>query len=48
MEDGCIDSIADVLKNAENRKESDGKVCWCCVRLKQELNSVVMEMESAN
>jgi hypothetical protein len=35
-----------VLKNVENGKECEKKGYWCCMRWKQELNNVFIELNS--
>jgi hypothetical protein len=44
--DGCVDGGVFVLKNVKNVKECEENECWCCARWKQELNSVVIELNS--
>jgi hypothetical protein len=46
MADACVDGVVIVLKNVETGKECEEKECWCCVRWKQELNNVVIELNS--
>jgi hypothetical protein len=36
-----------VIYSAENGVEYSGNKCWCCARLKQELKSAIIELESA-
>ena len=47
MADSKDDSIREVIYSAENGETNPGKECWCCARLKLELNSAVIELESA-
>jgi hypothetical protein len=42
----CVVGGDIVLKNVENGKECEEKECWCCMRWKQELNNVVIELNS--